>query len=209
VNANVDEVKMLVEEANDKLDEVIERLIEEHKKPGKLLCPFDDEGLEQTILRQGCNGIDQNCNDVTDECAEDQGFPTIRLTESSPSIPFQSIDHARTFLDHYVDVSDNCAAVLDVNIVLTNGQDCTECVFNATASDRRCVDEEGGAATSTEAFVLKVDSTYWFPAITCVFFLPQDWNCVTEGSNRAKDCRFRSQSRVMSFTSIRIVLAKR
>lgn len=148
------------------------------EKLDQLLCPYGDDGLLQTILRQGCDGIDQNCNNVIDECAEDQVFPTVRLTKSPPSTPFQSIDHARTFLDHYVEVSDDCDAVLGVDIVLTNGPGCTVCEFEVTASDLRCVGE-GGAATSTETFILKVDSTG--PAITCGFFLPQDPHSVLGG----------------------------
>jgi hypothetical protein len=178
--AKLDNVTGLVVEANVKLDLALVLLEEVNGKLDKLLCPFGNDGLNQTILRQGCDGIDQNCKDGVDECAEDQVFPTVRLTKSPPSTPFQSIDHARTFLDRFVDVSDDCAAVLDVEIDLTNGPDCTECVFEVTASDRRCVsEEESGAATSTETFILKVDSTG--PAITCGFFLPQDPHSVPGG----------------------------
>jgi hypothetical protein len=165
-------------EANKRLLNVTEGLTQANDSLDMLLCPFGDEGLEMTILGQGCDGIDQNCDEVTDECEEDQVPPTIRLTKSPPKTPFKLVEEARSFLDQYIQVSDDCAAKLDVDIALANGPDCTECEFLVTATDERCV-SFGGAANSTMSFVLRVDSTG--PAIRCGFFLPQDQNSVPGG----------------------------
>jgi hypothetical protein len=129
-------------------------------------CPFGLWGLNETILRQGCDGIDQNCDHVVDECAEDQVPPTIRLTQPPPTIPFLTVEEAGLFIDAYLVVSDDCAAALDIDV-----QDQGAGTFAVTVSDPRCVDEEGGAPTTTETILMEVDETA--PAITCGFFLPQ------------------------------------
>jgi hypothetical protein len=129
-------------------------------------CPFGRWGLNETVLRQGCDGIDQNCDHVIDECAEDQVPPTIRLTQPPPTIPFLTAEEAALFIDAYLVVSDDCAAALDIDV-----QDQGGGTFAVTVSDPRCVDEEGGAPTITETILLEVDDTA--PTITCGFYLPQ------------------------------------
>jgi hypothetical protein len=129
-------------------------------------CPFGLWGLNETVLRQGCDGIDQNCDHVIDECAEDQVPPTIRFTQPPPTIPFLTAEEAALFIDAYLVVSDDCAAALDIDV-----QDQGGGTFAVTVSDPRCVDEEGGAPTITETILLEVDDTA--PTITCGFYLPQ------------------------------------
>ena len=160
-------------EAHRKLDSLAEQLGEALEKLDNLLCPFNDTGLDFTVLRQGCDGIDQDCDKMVDECKEDQVPPSVTLRMSIPTTPFQSIGDARDFIEKYIDVSDDCAADLEVATLLVSEPTCTECIFNVTATDQRCVSEAfPGAATTTRSFTLKVDSSG--PVITCGFFTPQD-----------------------------------
>ena len=169
-NKKLDETKMKLDEANKKLDEA-------NKKLDMLLCPFELSEPKPLfiVLGQGCDGVDQDCNKRTDECAEDRVPPTIMLTHPIPSNPFRSVTAARTFLLENFDVEDDCAANIVTTVDLASGATCTDCTFVVTATDQRCMKEpEGqrGAPIGTRMFTIKVDSKP--PVVTCGFFTPQD-----------------------------------
>jgi len=59
----------MLETLDGKVDEALERLEilelkldEANRKLDILLCPFGTTGLETTVIGQGCDGIDQDCN---------------------------------------------------------------------------------------------------------------------------------------------------
>jgi hypothetical protein len=148
-----------------------------------LLCPFGTEGLEVTRLKQGCDGIDQDCDCIVDECEEDQIPPTIRLTKRPPAKPFKSIEEARKFLEHNLEVTDDCAVDLDDDISNPLDEDaCTkECTFTVSVIDERCDGApDSGASSATKTFDFIVDRNA--PVISCGFFAPQDPNHVSDST---------------------------
>jgi hypothetical protein len=160
VDAALKGIKDGVDQANEKLD--------------RLLCPFGPEpGALFTVLGQGCDATDQNCNNVTDECAEDKVPPSIALKVPPPAIPFKSTDDALAFLSENVIVSDDCAVKFLTSFALLSEPNCCDCQFQVTADDERCVNDNApGMATASRSFLLKVDSAA--PVITCGFFTQQD-----------------------------------
>lgn len=141
----------------------------------RLLCPWENESKPLFIvIGQGCDGKDQDCNNRTDECAEDRVPPTIMLKHPIPEIPFRSILAARTFLEENIDVEDDCAANIKVKVELVSDKACTNCTFAVTATDQRCIKEpvgERGEPVGTRQFDIKVDRSP--PIISCGFFTPQ------------------------------------
>ena len=97
--------------------EVIELKKEIKVRLSKLSCPFGKLGLMSKLQRQGCDGVDQNCDGRVDECAEDQVPPTIRLAQPMPTTPFADINSARDFLESHITVVDDCAAEIETDIV--------------------------------------------------------------------------------------------
>lgn len=153
--------------ANEKLDEALKSL-------RALQCPFENQ-TPFTVLGQGCDGVNQDCDsdELVDECDEDKVPPTIILKHPPPTKPFQSVLQATSFLNDNIQVSDDCAAILTTAIALASEPDCTNCIFSVTATDQRCKDDASApAAKSVKSFSLNVDSVA--PAITCGFFFPQD-----------------------------------
>jgi hypothetical protein len=118
--------------------EVIELKKEMKVRLSKLSCPFGKFGLMSKVQRQGCDGVDQNCDGRVDECAEDQVPPTIRLAQPMPTTPFADINSARDFLESHITVVDDCAAEIETDIVFLDGPLCSSCKFSVRASDRRC-----------------------------------------------------------------------
>ena len=160
--------------AHVKLDSVIEKVDDANEKLDDILCPFELDGLNTAFLRQGCDGIDQDCNEEVDECKEDQTPPCIDLKTSIPTTPFGSVADAEAFLNENLDVSDDCVSKLQLKVEIERDADpnCEKCMFVVTATDERCAPEMTPASSTQETFVIEVDST---PAeITCGFFTPQD-----------------------------------
>ena len=156
-----------------KLEEAIAKLDQANAKLDELLCPFGTGGATFTALRQGCDAIDQDCNGVVDECAEDKVPPSLILQTPIPDKSFKSTDEARQFLQENIIASDDCAAEFQTEIQLQNGPDCCDCVFRVTTADVRCVNENApGRATADKTFIVKVDSAA--PVINCGFFVQQD-----------------------------------
>jgi hypothetical protein len=159
-------------EALMKLDSIQKGIDEANEKLDRLLCPFGS-GANFTVLGQGCDATDQNCNNVTDECAEDKVPPSITLRAPIPDIPFKSTDDAFAFLRENVIVSDDCATTIGKGFALNSPPDCCDCQFQVSAADERCVNDAApGAATASRIFLLKVDRDA--PVITCGFFTQQD-----------------------------------
>jgi hypothetical protein len=156
-----------VEEANEKLD--------------KLLCPWGPSGVTFCVAGQGCDGHDQNCDSVVDECSEDNVPPTLTLTRPIPDTPFRNVADARQFLMESIVASDDCACNLDTTYTLQSGVDCCDCIFRVTTVDTRCFTTVAAtpSATSSELFTIKVDSEA--PSITCGFFTQQDPHHVAGG----------------------------
>ena len=163
-------------EAHEKLDSIQRGIDEANEKLDRLLCPFGDPpGADFTVLGQGCDAADQNCNNVTDECAEDKVPPNIALKVPPPKKPFKSTQAALDFLFENVVVSDDCAVNFLKGFQLLNGPDCCDCQFLVTARDERCIQEdpsERGMAEASRVFLLQVDSNP--PVITCGFNTQQD-----------------------------------
>jgi exonuclease VII small subunit len=176
-NAKLDEANAKLDAANAKLDEALVKLDRTIDLLNDILCPFKKNGVDFTVLGQGCDGEDQDCNQKVDECDEDKVPPTITLTQKPPEI-FKSIEEATMFLEEYLDASDDCAAVLDVSIEPPADPACCECTFRVTVADRRCSLEGTEASTVTETFILNVAARNP-PIVTCGFFSPQDPNHVS------------------------------
>ena len=137
----------------------------------ELLCPWGHDGSTFTVLRQGCDATDQNCNGEVDECAEDNVPPSLTLHTTIPDKPFKSTVEARQFLQENLIVSDDCAVNFVIEIDLPSGA-CCNCVFTVTIADTRCASITPSTATATKEFTLKVDSAA--PVISCGYFVQQD-----------------------------------
>jgi hypothetical protein len=142
------------------------------QKLDKLLCPFGPDGATFTALRQGCDGVDQDCNGVVDECSEDKVPPSLTLRTPIPDKSFRSTDEARQFLQENVIISDDCAAEFQTSFVLLSEPNCCDCEFQVTTADERCVNENTPGATANINFIVKVDSAA--PVVNCEFFVQQD-----------------------------------
>jgi hypothetical protein len=173
---------------------VYQEVIELNKEMGvrlsKLSCPFGKFGLKSKLQRQGCDGVDQNCDGKVDECAEDQVPPTITMTQPMPTTAFADVKSARDFLESHITVTDDCAAEIDTDIVLLDDPLCSSCKFAVRASDKRCY---GGfqttglfhdSAYSELEFVLPVLSKKKKDALSikCGFSQSTDKSHVKDGS---------------------------
>jgi hypothetical protein len=138
----------------------------------KLLCPFGNGGPPFTVLRQGCDTTDQDCNGVVDECAEDKVPPSLTLQTAIPDKPFKSTNEAHQFLQEHLIVSDDCAVEFVTDIVLLSDASCCNCEFKVTTADVRCASSTPSTATATTNFIVKVDIAG--PVINCGFFIQQD-----------------------------------
>jgi len=155
------------------------------QKLDKLLCPFGPDGATFTALRQGCDGVDQDCNGVVDECSEDKVPPSLTLRTPIPDKSFRSTDEARQFLQENVIISDDCAAEFQTSFVLLSEPNCCDCEFQVTTADERCVNENTPGATANINFIVKVDSAA--PVINCGFFVQQDLFHVSGGFDPCGD----------------------
>jgi hypothetical protein len=166
---------------------------------------FDDatgrfDGIEATLVPPsynilgkfaGCDGIDQNDNSISDECAEDRFPPSIFLPDHLPLvIPclhkpalcldkyFKSEDDAKEFLESVLQVTDDCATTedLSLSIEVVDGSMCEDTTFAVTPK-QECKDPAGIFDRTAEGqfpllgksleFVIGVDATA--PEINCGF----------------------------------------
>jgi hypothetical protein len=158
------------------------------------------DGIEATLLPPsynilgkfaGCDGIDQNDNSISDECAEDRFPPSIFLPDHLPLvIPclhkpalcldkyFKSEDDAKEFLESVLQVTDDCATTedLSLSIEVVDGSMCEDTTFAVTPK-QECKDPAGIFGRTAEGqfpllgksleFVIGVDATA--PEINCGF----------------------------------------
>ena len=159
------------------VDKIEKEVVKNGEKLDKLLCPFKDVDKPLFIvLGQGCDGVNQDCDEFVDECDEDRVPPSIRLKVAKPLTPFKTKEDARYFLEHSIEVTDDCAAPEKLSFtVVNNVKECVDCKFKVIAKDKRCFHKE---ATATATFTLMVDNTP--PKISCGFYTPQDAKYVSE-----------------------------
>ena len=171
-NVKLDQANEKLNQANAKLDQVNAKLDQANQKLDDLLCPFGPDGAAFNALRQGCDAVDQDCNGVVDECAEDKVPPSLTLQTPIPDKPFKSTDEALQFLQENVIVSDDCAVEFGTAFELLSEPSCCDCEFQVTTVDARCINENTPGATANRKFIVKVDSAA--PVINCGFFVQQD-----------------------------------
>jgi hypothetical protein len=170
-----------------------------NEKVDSLLCPFRNENdtvpIDVVVQGQGCDGIDQNCDHLVDDCSEDKVPPTISLKKHIPEKPFRSIVAAKDWLNENIVVTDDCAAVLDFEITSLNNVVCKQCNFTVRAFDTRCDGraaissrvgdgDTNGKPSSTKLFELPVDSED--PEISCGFYFSNDKNHTMDAGNGEK-----------------------
>lgn len=102
---------------------------------------------------QGCDGLDNNCNELVDECAEDEIPPRITFKGglavdaidngegvtfiSSPA--FQTLENAAAYLKSIVEAEDDCASGLQLEVLPPiTGVQCESTEFEVVATDSRC-----------------------------------------------------------------------
>jgi hypothetical protein len=101
-NARFNDVDAKLDQANAKLEKANAKLDQANGKLDDLLCPFGPRGATFTSLRLGCDTVDQNCNGVVDECAEDKVPPSLTLRTPIPEKSFKSTDEARQSLQENI-----------------------------------------------------------------------------------------------------------
>ena len=185
MNTRFNDVDEALQHANAKLDQANAKLDQANQKLDEILCPFGPGGATFNALRQGCDGVDQDCNAVVDECAEDKVPPSLTLQTPIPDKPFKSTDEACRFLQENVIVSDDCAVEFVTEIGLPSDLSCCDCEFQVTTADARCVNENTPGATANRIFIVKVDRAA--PVIDCGFFVQQDPFHVSGGFNPCGD----------------------
>jgi len=131
---------------------------------------FDE--YDQDVKHQGCNGIDENCDGIIDDCTEDRSPPTISLNDISTlsyyhrhdgvtvidSPAFSSITDAQEYLLGVLKVEDDCANNLSVEVSPALQAGCVNTVFTVNVTDPRCAGVNP-LQTVTKEFALWVDDT--------------------------------------------------
>ena len=138
----------------------------------ELLCPWGHGGSIFTVLCQGCDATDQNCDGEVDECAEDKVPPSLTLQTTISDKLFKSTDEAFQFLQENLIICDDCAVEFVTRIESPSDPSCCNCEFKVTTTDMRCTIITPNMATATKSFILKVDRAG--PVINCGFFTQQD-----------------------------------
>ena len=135
------------------IEEVQEAVAMVQEGINMLLCPFGTTGLDRVSRGQGCDGVDQDCDGVVDECIEDQTALEICLNKDPPK-PFRSVEEAVAFLESNLKVTDDCSVQFSPPNIVLLSEDKKECeaIFSVTVTDLRCPDNP--TATTTETFLL-------------------------------------------------------
>lgn len=129
-------------------------------------------GYDSVTKFMGCDGVDQNGNGLLDDCDEDRSPPEIKLLfpdkytmraseEFEGAIvvtnpKFGSIEEAKLFLTENIEVSDDCATDLDVNVANMTVASCDMTLFRVSVSDPSCSDVNP-IQTVQKEFILFVD----------------------------------------------------
>jgi len=132
-----------------------------------------DQLLDTSKLHtmMGCDGRDNDCDLLIDECDEDFIPPVINFKMgygvdayeresdgltiiNSPA--FASLEEARLFLESIVIAKDDCAAVLNIEVTSPSESTCENTTFAVTVTDPRC-SETNPIQTVVRRFAIKVD----------------------------------------------------
>lgn len=132
--------------------------------------------FERYTKFQGCNGVDDNCDGVIDDCTEDLSPPDITMKESVLTSSYKdteniihenilfveepafgSFDNAKNFLIDNIKAEDDCAGGLDIEISGPHGS-CENAMLIVNASDPRCA-ESNSIQTALKGIVFRVDNT--------------------------------------------------
>ena len=118
-------------------DAIQDAVAEVQEGVDKLLCPFGTTSLEQVSSHQGCDGVDQNCDGIVDDCIEDQSPPEITLDLAPPITPFSSVEKSFAFLEGNIKVTDDCSTELTVPLIklVFLNEKASKAHFNVSVTD--------------------------------------------------------------------------
>eukprot|EP00957_Ditylum_brightwellii_P157970 12024088-Ditylum_brightwellii.AAC.1 len=128
---------------------------------------FDE--YDEDVKQQGCNGVDENCDGIVDDCSEDRSSPIISIKETLPvsvytgnenitfieNPTFHTVEDARKFLLKNIKVEDDCARDMVVEVSVPEAS-CADTQFTVKVSDPRC-SKVNPMQTVTKDFILRVD----------------------------------------------------
>jgi len=130
---------------------------------------------EDVVFRgDGCDGVDNNNNDMVDECAEDTSPPVVTVDGTIPD-SFESVTEANEWFHANLLGTDDCAVDVDLQFVsnFTQVEDTNQYVITVKAVDCRCESIGEGAFESSErTFTITIDGDA--PVVTCGFDKEQD-----------------------------------
>ena len=126
---------------------------------------------QHMIKNQGCNGIDENCDGIIDDCSEDGSPPIIHFKDGLSAsihepfdgitiiegVSFTSINDAYHFLKGNIVAEDDCSNDLSIEVSFPAVENCSKTVFTVTAYDNRCF-KAGSIHTVMKKIAVMVDN---------------------------------------------------
>jgi hypothetical protein len=162
-----------------------------YEHTGNLLhkqCAIFDQAVcrcvEEPKTGQGCDGVDSNCNDLVDDCDEDQIPPEVfhenSLSKCSSGVWFADDSEAVSCVEETVVVQDDCH-ISTFNLVTSGSCDATI----VTIQDAR--DDCGNTASAVDVPV-QVDGEK--PTASCSFNGETNYDITETGSGVLQDVAF-------------------